>query len=140
MQYLHGQNPPIIHRDVTPDNLVLDRTGSIKLIDFGAANEFIATATGTLVGKQSYIAPEQFRGHATPQSDIYALGCTLYYLATGADPEALSQSSLTSESTMKMTALSKLIFACTAMELEDRLPTMAVVAEQAREFMCTIQG
>jgi len=135
---LHSQNPPIIHRDVTPDNLVLDRTGSIKLIDFGAANEFIATATGTLVGKQSYISPEQFRGKAVPQSDIYALGCTLYYLATGVDPEALSQSTLTSEATAKMTALSALISSCTAMEVEDRLSSMAAVSEQARQYMCTI--
>lgn len=140
MQYLHSQTPPIIHRDVTPDNLVLDRTGSIKLIDFGAANELIATATGTLVGKQAYISPEQFRGHAVPQSDIYSLGCTLYYLAEGSDPEALSQSSLVGESTVKMHALSSLISACTALELEDRLPTMAAVADQAREYMCTIQG
>ncbi|CAN5295672.1 hypothetical protein BH10CYA1_BH10CYA1_28800 [soil metagenome] len=139
LNYLHNQNPPIIHRDVTPDNLVLDRTGSIKLIDFGAANEFIATATGTLVGKQSYISPEQFRGHAVPQSDIYALGCTLFYLANGADPEALSQSSLTSDSTAKMTALSELISECTAMELEDRLPNMLAVGDKARQYMCTIQ-
>ncbi len=80
--YLHSKDPPIIHRDITPDNIVLDRLGSIKLIDFGAANELLGTATGTLVGKQCYIPPEQFRGKATTQSDIYALGCTLYYLAT----------------------------------------------------------
>ncbi len=139
LQYLHTQNPPIIHRDVTPDNLVLDRTGSIKLIDFGAANEFIATATGTLVGKQSYISPEQFRGKAVPQSDIYALGCTLYYLATGTDPDALSQSALTTERTATMKSLSALISACTAMELESRLASMAEVSERARQYLCTIQ-
>jgi Protein kinase domain len=139
LQYLHNQNPPIIHRDVTPDNLVLDRTGAIKLIDFGAANEFIATATGTLVGKQSYISPEQFRGKAVPQSDIYALGCTLYYLANGCDPEALSQSTLPDELAVKMPALNKLIRHCTAMELEDRLPTMDAVADEARQYMLTIQ-
>ncbi len=139
LQYLHTQNPPIIHRDVTPDNLVLDRTGSIKLIDFGAANEFIATATGTLVGKQSYISPEQFRGKAVPQSDIYALGCSLYYLATGSDPDALSESSLTSERTAGMTALSELISACTAMELEARLASMAAVSEKARQYLCSVQ-
>lgn len=139
LAYLHAQSPAIIHRDVTPDNLVLDRTGSIKLIDFGAANEFIATATGTLVGKQSYIAPEQFRGKAVPQSDIYALGCTLYYLAVGSDPEALSQSSLPGDNAAKMSALNKLINDCTAMELADRLPNMAAVGDRARQYMQTIQ-
>jgi serine/threonine protein kinase len=139
LHYLHNQNPAIIHRDVTPDNLVLDRTGSIKLIDFGAANEFIATATGTLVGKQSYIAPEQFRGKAVPRSDIYALGCTLYYLASGNDPEALSQSSLPADLAHKMPALNKLISDSTAMEMENRLVSMAAVAQEAREYLCTIQ-
>ncbi len=90
--YLHGLDPPIIHRDLTPDNLVLARDGSICMIDFGAANNFMGTATGTLVGKQSYISPEQFRGKAVPESDLYSLGCTLHFLLTGKDPEPLSVS------------------------------------------------
>ncbi len=92
MEYLHAQSPPIIHRDLTPDNLVLGNDGKVVLIDFGAANEFVGTATGTLVGKQAYIAPEQLRGKASTKSDIYAFGGTLYFLLTGSDPEALSAS------------------------------------------------
>lgn len=88
--YLHAQSPPIIHRDLTPENLLLGEDNLIHLIDFGAANEFIATATGTLIGKQAYIAPEQFRGKPLPASDIYSLGATMYFLLTGQDPEALS--------------------------------------------------
>lgn len=139
LSYLHTQKPPIIHRDVTPDNLVLDRTGSIKLIDFGAANEFIATATGTLIGKQAYISPEQFRGKAVPQSDVYSLGCTLYYLATGCDPEALSQSSLPEDLASCMADLNQLIFDCTAMAVENRLSTMGLVANRARDYLCALQ-
>ncbi len=60
--YLHNHEPPVVHRDVTPDNIVLARDGHLSLIDFGAANNLVGTATGTLVGKQSYISPEQFRG------------------------------------------------------------------------------
>lgn len=90
--YLHGQSPPIIHRDLTPENLVLGEDNLIHLIDFGAANEFAATATGTLIGKQAYMAPEQFRGKPLPSSDIYGLGATMFYLLTGQDPEALSSS------------------------------------------------
>ena len=88
--YLHGQKHPVIHRDLTPDNIVLRNDGTIVLIDFGAANEFIGTATGTLIGKQAYIAPEQLRGKAIPQSDFYALAGTLYFLLTGKDPVPLS--------------------------------------------------
>lgn len=89
LTYLHKQNPPIIHRDLTPDNLVLKNDGSLHLIDFGAANQFVGTATGTLVGKQAYIAPEQLRGKACLQSDIYSFGGTMYYLLTGKDPMPL---------------------------------------------------
>lgn len=87
--YLHEQHPPIIHRDLTPDNLVLKNDGTVCLIDFGAANQFVGTATGTLVGKQAYIAPEQLRGKADLQSDLYSFGGTLHYLLTGKDPIAL---------------------------------------------------
>lgn len=90
LDYLHKQEPPIIHRDITPDNIVLSPDGKLFIIDFGAANEFIGTATGTLVGKQAYMAPEQFRGHAIPASDLYSLGATLHFLLTGLDPEALT--------------------------------------------------
>jgi predicted Ser/Thr protein kinase len=91
--YLHGHAPPLIHRDLSPDNLVIDNDGNLILIDFGAANELLGTATGTLVGKQCYISPEQFRGKAQPASDLYSLGATMHYLLTGRDPEALSPSS-----------------------------------------------
>jgi tRNA A-37 threonylcarbamoyl transferase component Bud32 len=91
LQYLHTHHPPVIHRDFTPDNLVLRPDGQLTLIDFGAANQFLGTATGTLVGKQCYMPPEQVRGQTTPLSDLYAMGCTISYLLTGADNEALHQ-------------------------------------------------
>lgn len=90
IKYLHAQEPPIIHRDISPDNIVLNNFGSVILIDFGASNEFIGTATGTLIGKQAYMAPEQLRGKATTLSDIYAFGACLYFLITGRDPMPLS--------------------------------------------------
>jgi serine/threonine protein kinase len=92
LKHLHEREQPIIHRDLTPDNIVLRNDGKVIIVDFGAANEFIGNATGTFVGKHSYIAPEQLRGKATVQSDIYAFGCTLFFLLTGSDPEALSPS------------------------------------------------
>ncbi len=92
LDYLHTMAPPIIHRDFTPENLILHNSGHLYLIDFGAANEFLGGATGTLIGKQAYIAPEQFQGKATTQSDIYALGATLSFVLTAQEPLPLSPS------------------------------------------------
>jgi len=93
LAYLHGQNPPIIHRDFTPDNLILQSKNELKLIDFSVAQNGQNVKTGDCAGKHAYTPPEQFRGEPCPQSDIYALGATLYYLLTAEDPEPISTSS-----------------------------------------------
>jgi predicted Ser/Thr protein kinase len=129
LDYLHGRSPPIIHRDLTPDNLVLNNDHQVVLIDFGAANEFVGTATGTLVGKQSYISPEQFRCKSVTQSDIYALGGTIYYLLTGHDPEALSQSRPRELSATISESADDLVAQCTAMDLESRFKTAGQVRD-----------
>lgn len=120
LQYLHGRNPPIIHRDLTPDNLVLSNDDSISAIDFGAANEFLGTATGTMIGKQCYIAPEQLRGRANRKSDIYSFGCTLYFLLTATDPEPLSVSRPIEKNPDVPGWLNDLVASCTEMEPEKR--------------------
>lgn len=90
LQYLHSQSPPIVHRDISPDNLMLTSDAGVRLIDFNVARELESGATRTVVGKHNYMAPEQFKGRACPQSDLYSLGCTLYYLLTARDPMALA--------------------------------------------------
>lgn len=95
LMYLHSRKPPVVHRDFTPDNLLYDQEGHLKLIDFTVAQRGESGTGNTVVGKQAYLPPEQFRGRATTQSDIYAMGATLYYLLTGQDPEPLSQARLT---------------------------------------------
>lgn len=90
LDYLHSMSPPVVHRDFTPDNLILRKDGTLKLVDFNVAQQKDVTATGTVVGKHAYLPPEQFRGHPTTQSDIYAMGATLYYLLTADDPEPIS--------------------------------------------------
>ncbi len=117
--YLHSQDPPVMHRDLTPDNLVLRVDGQLVLIDFGAANAFVGTATGTMVGKQSYMPPEQLRGKSVPQSDIYALGCTCYFLLTGRDPTPLEVSQVDKDSKLPLT-LNPILKKCTAIEVVDR--------------------
>lgn len=120
MIYLHGIDPPIVHRDLTPDNLVLRNDGTITLIDFGAANHFIGTATGTMVGKQSYMAPEQLRGKAHLRSDIYSFGATLYFLLTGKDPEPLTQSQVKEENPHISDDIADLIARCTSLDSDER--------------------
>lgn len=117
LKYLHGLDPPVIHRDVTPENLILRQDGKVVLVDFGAANQFLGTATGTFIGKQCYMAPEQLRGKASPSSDLYAFGATVYYLLTGSDPIPLSQSVLElSGASSEMRLLSEIIAQCTNMD------------------------
>jgi tRNA A-37 threonylcarbamoyl transferase component Bud32 len=138
LAYLHERSEPIIHRDFTPDNILLKDNGSIVLIDFGAANFFIGTATGTMIGKQAYIAPEQLRGKACVQSDIYALGATLFYLLTGQDPEPLSVSRPSEAGIAGGGAINAdfddLIAQCTQMEKEDRPQSAAEVLKRLKQI------
>ncbi|MBS1957107.1 MAG: serine/threonine protein kinase [Cyanobacteria bacterium SZAS-4] len=90
LKVLHANG--VVHRDFTPDNLILNSKGKLKLIDFNVAQQLQGGATGTIVGKHAYLPPEQFRGKATSQSDLYAFGATLFFLLTGRDPEPISQS------------------------------------------------
>ncbi len=92
LEYMHGQSPPVVHRDITPDNLMLQDSGLIKIVDFNVAYQVDSSATSTVVGKHAYIPAEQFRGKPTTQSDIYSLGGTLFFLLTGEDPAPITQS------------------------------------------------
>lgn len=80
----------IIHRDIKPQNILIDRKGNVKITDFGIAialSETSLTQTNTLLGSVHYLSPEQARGGmATVRTDIYALGIVLYELLTGHVP------------------------------------------------------
>ncbi len=135
LDYLHSQNPPVLHRDLTPDNLVLEADGSVSLIDFGAANEFLGTATGTLVGKQSYISPEQFRGKASVQSDLYSLGATLYFLLCAEDPDALSESHPKEKISELSFEIDAFVAELTALDLEKRISTAKLASQKAQDLL-----
>lgn len=135
LEYMHGSSPPIIHRDVTPDNIVLKENGEVTVVDFGAANEFLGTATGTLVGKQAYIAPEQFRGRATMQSDIYALGGTLFFLLTGQDPEPLAVSHPKQVMEKVSDKMDHLVALCTELDADRRLLCAQEVYSLAKQLL-----
>jgi serine/threonine-protein kinase len=87
LEYIHSQK--IIHRDIKPDNVHIDRSGKVKLMDFGIAKAegLHLTRTGFAVGTPYYMSPEQVRGEpATDSMDIYAFGILLFELLTGQKP------------------------------------------------------
>ncbi|MEC9388830.1 MAG: protein kinase [Myxococcota bacterium] len=87
LEYVHSQG--LVHRDVTPSNVMVLSDGSIRLMDFGVVKEPGAdlTTVGEVVGTAAYIAPEQINGaRVDSRTDLYALGAVLYLMLTGRRP------------------------------------------------------
>ncbi len=91
LAFAHGEliadAPVVIHRDISPHNVILSRAGEVKITDFGIAKLASAaslTRTGTIKGKLAYMSPEQARGEALDgRSDLFSAGCVLWEMLTG---------------------------------------------------------
>lgn len=144
LSYLHSLTPPIIHQDIKPANILLDDTSHYAITDFGISAQrggvhgyyFDDENSGTL----AYMAPERFQDDAEPmsQSDIWALGATLYEILTGKVPFGEEGGKLQAQTDLPMhnipnvsSDIQRLIYACLAKEPGNR-PTADQLVEAAR--------
>lgn len=135
LEYLHNHKPqPVVFRDLKPSNIMLDRHGHVRLIDFNIAKIFRTGLKGTMIGTEGYSPPEQYRGEASPAGDIYALGATLHHILTRQDPRSEPPFSFTerpiSEANSTVTAaLEAVLNRCLAYDVSDRYQRVSEVRE-----------
>ena len=126
LTYLHGQTPPVIHRDIKPQNVIVDENGKIKLIDFGISRVYDETAQADTAcfGTKHFAAPEQYGFSQTDgRADIFSLGVLLCWLLTGEVDvgEALGS--------IRNRRLAGIVKKCTAFAPRDRYATAVAVKD-----------
>ncbi len=136
LSYLHTRKTPVIYRDFKPDNIMVCRDGSLRLVDFGAAGlcSFGEDGDERMACTAGFAAPEQQRADgkkawADERSDIYAFGKTIYYMVTGANPGAASYTtfSVSAYNPLLSVELERIIDRCIAEEPAARYQVAAEV-------------
>jgi serine/threonine protein kinase len=144
LEYLHSRKPyPIIYRDMKPENIIMSDEDTIKFVDFGIARQFKHNndTDTVLIGTKGYCAPEQYVSEcqSDTRTDIYSLGVTLYYLATGKNlssppynlvPIRELNNNYSSE-------LEKIIIKCTHNNPENRFQSAKDIKEELLEIIDT---
>ncbi len=148
LDYAHRQG--IVHRDIKPSNLLLDLHGMAWITDFGLVKmegDEGPTQSGAIPGTLRYMGPERFEGKSLPQSDIYALGLTLYEMLTLRPAfENTDRLSLISQIMHEMPAprkidpripldLETIVLKCAAKSPQDRYATAGALAEDLKLFL-----
>jgi len=161
LQYVHtaksatGSPLNIVHRDVTPQNIMVGFDGHVKLVDFGVAQTSLAEELkrAALKGKGPYMAPEQWRGqNVDGRADIFALGIVLYELTVGkrlfkrGNPDRVRQAILSGEITPPLLersdyppVLEEVVLKALALDPDERYQTAADLGEDLTELM-TAEG
>lgn len=140
LEYLHNCNPPVIYRDMKPANIILQTSGNLRLIDFGAVweGEVYQERNGINLGTRGYAAPEQFeeKGKIDARTDIYCLGVTMYQLLTGKDPcEFPSERYKIRYWNWRLSKkLEKIVWKCTRLSPEERYHSCKELREDLEIF------
>lgn len=129
LTYLHGQDPPVIYRDLKPSNIMINTDEQLKLVDFGIARKIETDDENTRVVSAGYSPPEQYWGAANIQSDIYALGATIYFLLSGMDPEPLKSNSPREANSEVSEYMDTIVRKCMSQETSQRFLTAAELRE-----------
>ncbi len=129
LEYLHNQNPPIIFRDMKPGNIMLMRTGRVKLIDFGIARFFRPTSSQDtqLLGTPGFAPPEQYgKAQTDERADIYSLAMTIFQLLTSTLSETgFGLKDVRSTNARISPGVARALEKATALEPDDRYQNVA---------------
>jgi len=138
LEYLHNHKPePVVFRDLKPSNVMVDRRGRVRLIDFNIAKIFRTGLKGTMIGTEGYSPPEQYRGEASPAGDIYAMGATFHHILTRQDPRteppfSFAERPVSSANSTVTAPLEAIINRCLAYEASERYQQVDELREALR--------